>query len=263
MPGQILRNLLFHPDVRDIDINAPETILRHARLIRKKEFLRQLYDEWYRSILQTIPLDAPGIVVELGSGGGFIHEINPSVFTTDILNAPNLDAVLDASNLPFKGHSLKAIVMVDVLHHLPRVREFFREAARCIQTEGSIVMIEPWNTLWSQWIYRRFHREPFDPKVRNWRILNGGPMTGSNQALPWILFDRDREQFNSDFPEWSLDNLQLHSPFSYLISGGVSIRSLLPGKFFRICREIEDLLAPLMPKLAMFATIRLIRTPIE
>ena len=88
-------------------------------------------------------------------------------------------------------------------------------------------------------------------------------MSGSNQALPWILFERDRDQFNSAVPEWSVEDLQLHSPFSYLISGGVSFRSLLPGKFFRLWREIEDLFIPFMPKLAMFATIRLVRTAIE
>jgi SAM-dependent methyltransferase len=263
MRGQIIKNILFHPDVRDVDIDAPETIRRHARLIQKKKFLKQLYGEWYRSILKAIPSDGPGIVVEIGSGGGFIHEVDPSICTTDILNAANLNAVLDAASLPFKDQSLKAIVMVDVLHHLPRVRAFFQEASRCIQYGGRIIMIEPWNTLWSRWIYRRFHREPFDPEAKNWRIRNGGPMTGSNQALPWILFERDFDRFKSVFPEWSVDELQLHSPFSYLVSGGVSFRSLLPGKFFRFWREVEDLFMPFMPKLAMFATIRLVRTPLE
>ncbi len=263
MGQQRLKNILLHPDVRDVDIDAPETIRRHARLIQNKKFLKQLYGEWYRSILQAIPPDSPGTIVEIGSGGGFMHEVNPSVCRTDILKAANLDAVLDAANLPFKDQTLKAIVMVDVLHHLPRVRAFFQEASRCIQYRGRIIMIEPWNTRWSRWIYRRFHREPFDPEASNWRVQKGGPMSGSNQALPWILFERDRDRFNSAFPEWSVEDLQLHSPFSYLISGGVSFRSLWPGKFFRLWREIEDQFMPFMPKLAMFATIRLVRTPIE
>jgi len=42
--------------------------------------------------------------------------------------------------------SLRAIVMTDVLHHIPNVESFFAEAARCVRPGGVIVMIEPWLT---------------------------------------------------------------------------------------------------------------------
>jgi hypothetical protein len=46
-------------------------------------------------------------------------------------------------------------------------------------------------------------------------------------------------------------------PFRYLISGGVSLRSLMPGWTFSIWRFVEDLLRPWMKTWAMFAQITL------
>jgi hypothetical protein len=48
-------------------------------------------------------------------------------------------------------------------------------------------------------------------------------------------------------------------PFRYLLSGGVSLRSLAPAWSFHICRCIEQALGPGMKWLAMFACIVLER----
>jgi len=44
-------------------------------------------------------------------------------------------------------------------------------------------------------------------------------------------------------------------PFRYLLSGGVSGRSLMPGWSFTFWRKLENLLQPWMNHLAMFALI--------
>jgi len=49
-------------------------------------------------------------------------------------------------------------------------------------------------------------------------------------------------------------------PFRYLVSGGVSSRALAPAFTYAGWRGFERLLTPLMPRLAMFATIVVTRT---
>ena len=48
-------------------------------------------------------------------------------------------------------------------------------------------------------------------------------------------------------------------PFRYLLSGGVSLRSLVPGWSFALWRNLENLLRPWMKSLAMFALIVLVK----
>jgi len=48
-------------------------------------------------------------------------------------------------------------------------------------------------------------------------------------------------------------------PFRYLLSGGVSRRSLTPNWSFPLWRTIENLLQPWMRHLAMFALVALIK----
>ena len=50
-------------------------------------------------------------------------------------------------------------------------------------------------------------------------------------------------------------------PFRYLVSGGVSMRTLMPGWTTPAWRALERALQPLMPRVAMFAIIVLRRLP--
>ena len=185
----------------------------------------------------------------------------PTLITTEIFYGPDIDVVLDGLQLPFAQASLKAIVMTDVLHHLPQPRQFFREATRCVLPGGSIILIEPWLSQWSHFIYTRFHHEPFEPTVTAWEFPSHGPLSGANGALPYILFARDREQFTQEFPMWHIKRITPMMPFRYLLSGGVSMRSLMPGFTFGLWRGIEQALQPWMNQLAMFALIVLHHTP--
>ena len=252
------RALLAHPLTRGVDLDDPHTTLLRRRIIRQKRFLRKIYEEWYDQIAATLPPgNAP--VLELGSGGGFLREHVRGVITSDVVCLPGVDMVLDGMTLPFEDHVLRAIVMVDVLHHLREPRRFFAEAARCLRQTGAIVMIEPWVTPWSKVIYGRLHHEPFAPDASEWEFSGSGPLSAANGALPWILFERDRTRFVREFPQFAIHEIQLGMPFRYLLSGGVSMCALMPGWTFGIVRETERMLQPWMNKLAMFARIKLVR----
>ena len=153
----------------------------------------------------------------------------PDVVTSEIFTCPGINVVLDGQRMPLEDSSLRAIVMTDVFHHLPRAREFWREATRCVRPGGVVAMIEPWVSGWSKLIYTKLHHEPFRPDAAEWEFPSSGPLSGANGALPWIVFQRDRAVFEREFPQWKIERVEKIMPIRYLLSGGVSMRSLLPG----------------------------------
>jgi len=210
-------------------------------------------------IINALPGHINGPILELGSGAGFLKNYHPDLLTSDILPVPGLDLLLDGQKLPFHHASLAAIVMMDVFHHIPSARSCLCEAARCVMPGGAMVMIEPWNTRWSRFIYRNLHHEPFEPEAQQWELPPGGPLSQANSALPWIVFERDRKILDLEFPQWEVKKIVLHTPFCYILSGGVAMRTLMPAAFYNFYRRIENMLKYRMNAWAMFATITLIR----
>lgn len=149
--------------------------------------------------------------------------------------------------------------MTNVLHHLPNPAKVFSEAARCIRIGGRMAMIEPWITLWSRFVYKRLHHEEIDETATEWTINGRGPLSGANSALPWIIFRRDLTAFVREFPMWRITEIFPFMPFRYLLSGGISMRSLMFGGTYRFWRGFENLLKPWIPRLAMFAKIVMVR----
>ena len=233
----VFHRWLAHPLTRGMDIDDPHTTALRLQIIRSKPFLRKLYEEWYRDIATHFPSDA--LVLELGSGAGFLKEFIPQLITSELFSTPGVERVIDAQAIAMAEASLDGIVMTDVLHHIPDCSSFFHEAARVIRP-GGVVMIEPWNTTWSRWVYQHLHHEPFEPDAREWRIPISGPLSGANGALPWIIFQRDRALFEAKYPQWHIVRILPIMPFAYLLSGGVSLRSFLPGWMYQPVRLLEQ-----------------------
>ncbi len=257
-----LRRWLARPGADDLAIDDPRTVGARRQLLRENGFLRKIYDEWYDAIVAELP---PGgaPILELGSGGGFLEDRLPGLLTSEVQVCPHVRVVLDGQRLPLPDRCLRAIVMTDVLHHLPESRRFFSEAARCVRPGGRVVMIEPWVSSWSSFIYTRFHHEPFRPDADTWEFPRGGPLSAANMALPWIMFVRDRQQFEREFPQWRLVSVRPFMPFRYLLSGGVSMRALMPVWTFGVWRVVERVLSPWSTRLGMFAQVVLERTDEE
>lgn len=254
----MINTWLAHPLTRGLDLDDPRTTHLRLQIIREKNFLRKIYEEWYRAIVEVLPA-GDGAVLELGSGAGFMGEFVPNLITSEIFYCSHVRAVIDGSRLPFVAKSLRAIVMIDVLHHIPQPRLFFSEAMRCVRPGGVVAMIEPWVTSWSRFVYTRLHHEPFEPKTLSWELPTSGPLSGANGALPWIIFERDRAKFQQEFPHLQIETIKPIMPFRYLLSGGVSLRSLVPGWSYRISKQIEDALCSWNNQCAMFAQIVLRR----
>ncbi|MBU0581325.1 MAG: class I SAM-dependent methyltransferase [Candidatus Margulisbacteria bacterium] len=251
-------NLFRLSSTKDIsNLDDPATTIKRVKIIQQKPFLKRIYIDFYKQFKRALPsLINSEVLVELGSGAGFIKEIIPNVITSDIIPLPNVDKQFSATNMPFDDNSIDAFFMIDVLHHINDVKSFFKEAQRCLKDTGKIVMIEPANTLWGKYIYQNFHHESFDTSA-GWDLEKGGPLTSANGAIPWIIFYRDKKLFEKLFPNLKITRLKYHTPFSYLISGGFSFRQLLPSFSYNLINMIEHILIPFNKYIGMFQTIEL------
>ena len=249
---KLIFDLLAEPLTKGKDLDDPETTILRKQVIKNKKYLNKIYCEWYKILTENISDNS--CYLEIGSGAGFIKKLKPNIITSELFPMEGVDRVIDAQNISFKDKELDGILMINVLHHIPNVEKFFEEAKRCIKPGGKILMIEPWNTRWSKLITTKFHLEDFDPES-NWEIKGDGPLSSANGALPWIVFKRDYEIFKNKYPNWKLETVKLLMPFSYLLSGGFTMRSLTPGWLYNIIRYFEELLN--QKKWGMFAFIRI------
>lgn len=254
--ASIFRRLLAHPLTAGLDLDDPTTTQLRKQIISSKRFLTAVYDEWYRRIAAGLPA-IEGTVLELGSGAGHCDRHISHVITSEVFFCSTIQLVADAQRLPFSNKSLRAIVFTNVMHHMPDVCEFLKEASRCLREGGRILMIEPWVTPWSRFVYTRFHHEPFCPEATDWTFPSTGPLSGANGAIPWIVFVRDRKRFEAKFPEFEIQQIKPFMPLRYLVSGGVGMRSLMPGFSHSIWERAEKMLEPHMSMCGMFAFISL------
>lgn len=247
-------------------LDLPETTITHAEILKKKPLLKKIYTQWYQQFINELQSHFPDykdnhsyFFLEIGSGGGFLKELFPQIKTSDILPLPFVDYVFSAEKFPMKDASIDAIFMLNVLHHIPNAENFFSEAQRCLKPGGFIFMIEPANTPFARFIYKNFHHENFDTKQINWHFTSKGPLSSANGALPWIIFRRDYEKFKKLYPDLQLIKYQYHTPFAYLLSGGFSAQSMLPGFMFPVISFFEKISSPLHNFLGMFVSLKIVK----
>ncbi|MFA5088867.1 MAG: methyltransferase domain-containing protein, partial [Candidatus Omnitrophota bacterium] len=196
-------------------------------------------------------------MVELGSGAGFIKELFPGVVCSDVLPLSHLDFVGDGLALPLKNGTIRRFLMIDVFHHVDDPLRFLREMERCLAPGGSIAMVEPANTAWGRFIWKNFHHEDFFPDAPDWRMEQRSPLATANGAMPWIVFQRDRQLFLNRFPALEIEEFYAHTPLGYLCSGGFSCPQLIPDFLVKPLIRLDAFFSRLSPHLGMFYFIGL------
>jgi len=251
---------LKEPSLQGLAVGSPEFFATQKRLICQRPLLKACYDDWYRRLRADIDL-APtgGELVELGSGGSYLKDSEPSLITSDVVDGV-ADRVIDARQLPFEAASVRALILTHVLHHIPELERFFEEARRVLVPGGVIAMIEVAHTPFARFFFRRFHPEPYLDEAQDWNFGQEDSMMDSNQALSWMVFVRDRARFESLFPELRIEVLECTPWFTYLISGGVTKRNVVPRWLTPALVRIEGILKPLSPMFSLHWHIRLRRT---
>ncbi|MBW1765281.1 MAG: class I SAM-dependent methyltransferase [Deltaproteobacteria bacterium] len=201
------------------------------KIWKSKKILKRLYRHWYCIIGSVL---RPGSILEIGGGSGNFKEFSPDAISSDIIFTPWTDAVLDAHHLPFQNESLDNIVLFDVLHHLINPGLFFYEAQRVLKQKGKIVLMEPYISWVSFFVYRFLHTE----SIAN-NHLQG------NQAIPTLIFERDRQQFVRTFPRLKIIRYERMDFVIYPLSGGFHNPSFCPLFLYNILEYLEKLLNPL------------------
>ena len=231
------------------------------QLISGKPSLKKLYDKFHLQFVDCLErCPSSGLVIEIGSGAGLSKETVPDIVTTDILPYETVDLCVDAMELPFKNCSLRAIFLLNTLHHIPDIQRFFYEAQRCLVSNGRIFIIDQYPGWLSYWIYKYAHHEPFVPDAEKWSFETTGPLSGANGALCWMVFYRDRYLFEQMFEELRIDAITPHTPLCYWLTGGLKAWNLLPDTLFNFAGKVDDILSKRLPRLCSFVNIELVRS---
>jgi SAM-dependent methyltransferase len=251
---------LEEPRLRGVEAGSSRFFELQRQIIHERPLMRGVYDLWYRQLLQderSVPGDPEaGGLLELGSGGSYLKAICPRVTTSDVVEGV-AERVIDGRELPFDDQSLRAIFLVHVFHHIPDVEAFLREAERALVPGGVIAMIEVPHTPLARFFFDRFHPEPYDDGVNEWAFDQNDAMMDANQALSWIVFFRDRERLERSLPGLALEQVRFLPWLSYLLSGGVTRRNLVPGFLVPFVRGADRLFEPLDRLMALHWHLRI------
>jgi SAM-dependent methyltransferase len=225
-----------------------DEIAKQRRMWEQKPVLRDLYARYFDRVRTNLASGEP--TVEIGGGSGRLkQELSQEIVSSDVFRTPWVDIQLDAHHFPFQEATLRNVIAIDVLHHLPDPLCFFRECVRVLSSGGRIVLIEPHISLWSFFVYRFLHHEQCDLTDDAW-----GPRRSvkdynfANAALPWLILQRCQKRFLAEFPELRILDTEYLDFIAYPASGGFNYRSFAPMSVIRAILKFEKLLPKTVTK---------------
>lgn len=250
-----LVDLLRDPSVKNIDVDGGERLSVHGRILAQKPMLKKVFTEFHDLFdrLDKRFLSGTGARVEIGAGVAQIRDSYPDVLATDIVPGPGLDRVLDAENMDFPDSSVRVFFGQNCFHHFPRPARFFEELERVLVSGGGVILLEPYYGPFAAFLFQRmFSTEGYDKDFPSWETPATGPMNGANQALSYIVFERDRAEFERRFPRLRIVHQETCNNYlKYLFSGGLNFRQLWPNWAAPLLSMLQMLLSPLSRWLAL------------
>lgn len=242
------RAWLREPLLDGVDIDGDQRIAAHRRILASKPMLKGVFDEIYRLLLRldTQHFRGEGRRVEIGAGVSAFKAMCPELVTTDVMPAEHLDMVLDAHAMALPDASVRALFGIHCFHHFRDPEAFFREVLRVCLPGGGCILVEPYHGPVAARFYKKvFESETFDRDQRDW-TSDAGVMAGANQALSYVVFERDRARFERTFPDLEIvEQRWLRNYPRYLLSGGLNFRQLMPTFSIPLLKAVEWLLVPI------------------
>lgn len=233
-------------------LDTPEAYSLHREIIERKALLREIYGFYFKELIGPLEPSAGKKIVEIGAGAYNTDEYEPSVITSNSGINPYIRVVFDAQVMPFKDSSLDGVVMLNVLHHIPKARLFFGEVSRTLKDGGAMVMVEPYFSPLGWFVYKYLHHEPVLKTPIEWEIPDG---LVANQIMPYHIFTRDRDVFEREYPDLKIESVRAHTCCTHIISGGLTYRALAPDSMCGLVWGLEAALTPFRGLLAMFMTV--------
>ncbi len=238
---------------------------------RERLFLNKNLLYWYKNLYKTQFLDIEELskkkILEIGSGASALKHFYGHVLTSDILGLDYLDHQIDCQKidrcLAIPDSTLDIITMTNVLHHLQDPIACLKKMSFKLKPGGSVIMAEPYYSYISRLIYKYIHSEPsvFDierPVIKDIR----GPLSSANIAIPYMLFfsDKgwDRELLGSY--DFSKNDVKHYSSFSYMATGGMSMKIPIPHFLYKVLFWIDIYIAKTFPGIfSSFFIIKLVK----
>lgn len=223
------------------------------RLWQSKPLLREAYDGFYQEISRHLDAQCPGMVVEIGSGLGWIKERIPSCITTDLFPNPGIDRVESAYKLSFRDGEVGNLILFDVWHHLEFPGAALREFRRVLHPGGRVILLEPAMGLLGRIAFGWFHHEPLglDDALR-WEPPAGFDAAShayyAAQGNAWRVFVRHEDA--AQLAGWHISQRRLLTALTYLVSGGFRGPRLCPPVLLPVVTLCDWLLSPMSRVLA-------------
>lgn len=242
-----------------------ETVASRARLPRNRN-LMYWYQQLYCEIFAPVPDIATKSILEIGSGSSPLKHFLPTVITSDVLLLDHVDFVFDCHKIAafdaIPDHSVDIISLTNVLHHLQDPMEFLHAATMKLTKGGELLIVEPYFSLISYPLYKLFHHEPVDFGISRPLLTEvTGPLSSSNQAIPYMIFFKRPDWFQELSSNYCLEHTRIgfYTSLSYFLTGGISRIFPVPTWLYRPCFLVDRFLAQKLPKMfASFFTLRLV-----
>ena len=242
------------------------TLRNYARLAANRNLLFW-YRELYRDQFKNLPDPGALSILEIGSGTSPLKQFYSNIITSDVMDLDYLDLVFDCHEIDkldaIKDSSLDVITLTNVLHHLRSPIAFLNSAAAKLKSGGKVIATEPFLSVLSSVIFKYLHHEALDCGISEPQLKEvHGPLASANQALPWLIFFRERQWLQRLNEKFDLPSLSIR-PFtalSYMITGGISHKLPVPRFLYRVLFPIDLALSRRFPRLcASFFTVTLAR----
>lgn len=225
-----------------LTVSDLDYVRQHREIWELRPELRAVYHGFFATLLEAAGGLRP--IVEFGAGPGFFREYCPESISTDVIFTRWVDVVCDGCRTPFRAESAGAVVMLDVIHHLPKPLDFLAEVSRILRPGGRLVAIEPWITPPSYILYRYLHHEDCKLAIdiaEPFRSTGKQAFDG-NAAIPFQLVRSLRTH-----PAAGLKLVRCE-PFlglAYLATLGFKRQRTVPTALIRMAEQWERIAGPL------------------
>jgi len=249
------------------EANDREATLRNRARLGANKNLLFWYRELYRDQFRDLPNASTLSILEVGSGTSPLKQFLSNVITSDVLDLDHLDLVFDCHEIDkldaIKDDTIDVITLTNVLHHLKSPIAFLNRAARKLKSGGKVIATEPFFSVLSTPMFKYLHHEPVDSHVSEPELGQvRGPLASANIALPWLIFFRRPEwlqRLNENFDVGTLSTRPF-SALSYMATGGISHRLLLPHFLYRGLFLVDLAISRRFPRFcAAFFTVTVTR----
>lgn len=254
-----LIDLLRDPSIEGINVDGTDRLEVHGRMLGRKPMLREVFTNFHHIFrkLDDQFFSAQGLRIELGAGIAPIRDTYPDVMATDVVPGTHLDRVLDAENMDLPDSSVRVIYGQNCFHHFPHPDKFFNELNRVLAPGGGAILLEPYYGFFATFLFKRlFKTEGFDKHFPSWETPASGPMNGANQALSYIVFVRDKADFELKHPSLKIAHQELCGNYmKYLFSGGLNFKQLIPDWMNFVVEFFQFFASPLNRWMALHHVI--------